>query len=78
MRYLVGLLCLTGFAGLFLYWFNKPVYVMENPTRVEDLVDDLKAVEKAILRIGPLYQYRIEPDGTLEIKLNNQWLRLRY
>jgi len=75
MKCLIGLFCL---AGLFLYWFNKPAYVMENPIRVEDLVDNLKAVEKAVLRMGPLYQYRIEPDGTLEIKLNNQWLRLRY
>jgi hypothetical protein len=65
------------FALLF-NWYNKPTYVQENTCAIEDLVDNPDDVLKATNKMGPMYNYIVEADGTLKVKLNDEWLKLRY
>ena len=66
--------------ALMLAWFAWTEYgwgncVAHNPNGVELASDRL---EKAMLKMGPEYYYDLYPDGTLKVKLNGKWLRLRY
>ena len=65
---------------LFMNWYNKPAYVQENNCSIEDLVnqEDIEKIEKAINKMGPYYQYIIETDGALKVKVDKQWLILKY
>lgn len=60
-------------------WINAPVCVVKNQCSVDDLVDDMDALNKAISKMGPLYNYVISPDGDLFVnKGDGKWLKLRY
>jgi len=72
------LILLTCLIGLFTWWYNKPAYIQENNCSIEDIVGDPKNMEKAINEMGPYYQYIIETDGTLRIKVDKEWLILKY
>lgn len=64
--------------ALFTWWYEKPVYVQQNPCTIQDLVDDPELIETAVKKMGPKYQYRVHPDGTLKVKLDEEWLVLKY
>jgi hypothetical protein len=75
------LIVLTLLASLCIRWYNEPAYVQENNCGILDLVSsqELKAIEKAYEKMGPLYQYTIDPDGTLRVNTGNgRWLKLNY
>jgi len=65
---------------LFMDWYNTDSYSQYNPCTLEDLVnqEDIEKIEKAINKMGPYHQYRLYPDGTLKVKVDKQWLVLRY
>lgn len=65
--------------ALFMHWFNEPTYVQHNTCTIEDLVDNPEAVDKAILKMGPMYQYTISANGTLKVNRGDgRWLTLKY
>ena len=35
-------------------------------------------IKRAMIKMGPLYDYKLYPDGTLKVKIKSQWLKLRY
>jgi hypothetical protein len=49
-------------------WLNLLYPVQKNHCTVYDLVDDPAAMERAILKMGPLYNYTISPDGPVKGK----------
>ena len=62
-------------------WYNEPIYVQHNDCDILDIVSpsNLKSIEKAYNKMGPLYQYTIDPDGTLRVnKGDGKWLKLKY
>ena len=60
-------------------WLNLQYPVQKNHCTVYDLVDDPAAMERAILKMGPLYNYTVSPDGTLKVnKGDDNWLVLNY
>ena len=42
------------------------------------VVDPDSPIERACRKMGPGYDYRLWPDGRLEVFLNGKWLKLRY
>ena len=61
-----------------LYWYNIPTYIQPNDCKIEDIADP-ERIEKAILKMGPYYNYTIDPDGTLKVnKGDGKWLILKY
>lgn len=65
--------------ALFIHWFNEPAYVQQNKCKIEDLVENPEDINKAILKMGPMYQYTISPDGTLKVNRGDgRWLTLKY
>lgn len=66
------------FVLAFWHWYSAPSYVVKNDLGIEDLVVNPENMERAIQKMGPYYQYRIEPDGTLRVQLNDKWLVLKY
>jgi len=60
----------------FIYYYNKPSYVIENNYTLEK--KDIEKIEKSVNKMGPYYQYIVNPDGTLKVKINNKWLLLKY
>lgn len=74
-----GTLCLTSIAcfaiGIWVgSWLYTSDYAVETNT-CEVVPDDIKA---AIYIMGPGYQYRLHPDGQLEVCLDGKWLNLNY
>jgi hypothetical protein len=65
------------FALLF-HWYNKPAYVEVNNCVIEDIVDNPDDVIKATNKMGPMRNYIIEPNGTLRVKVDGEWLKLKY
>ena len=61
-----------------IHWYNKPTYVIENNCSIEDIVSVPEAIERATRKMGPYYQYIVETDGTLKVKLDNKWRHLKY
>ena len=60
-------------------WINAPVCAVRNRCSIEDLVDDMDAFNKAISKMGPYYNYIINPEGDLFVnKGDGKWLKLRY
>ena len=60
-------------------WINAPVSAVRNQCSVEDLVDDMDALNEAISKMGPYYNYIINPEGDLFVnKGDGKWLKLRY
>jgi len=60
-------------------WYNEPVYAQPNPCKLEDLVDDVNAVNKAVRRMGPYYSYSISPTGVLKVNIGDgKWSVLNY
>ena len=79
MWYRCILIILALLFSIFVRWYNEPTYVQENTCTITDLVDNPKAIEKATLRMGPSYNYMIDPDGTLRVNTGNgKWLKLKY
>lgn len=64
---------------IFACWYNEPAYVQRNTCKIENLVDNPEALEKAIRNMGSGYNYTISPDGTLRVnKGDGVWLILKY
>jgi hypothetical protein len=73
------LITLLILVGAIIGWVNKPAYVHKNHCTVDDLVEDREAMDKAIHKMGPYYQYTISPDGTLRVdRGDGKWLILHY
>jgi len=70
IKYIIILI--VGCLGV--YWYQIDVYV--EPGVSCGLV--AKDIRLAMVKMGPGKQYRLFPDGTLQVKVENQWLRLRY
>jgi len=46
---------------------------------INDLVDNIEALERAYRKVGPLYSYTIDPDGTLRVdRGDGKPLKVRY
>ena len=61
------------------FWYDTPVYVQDNPCKLEDLVEDTLSLERAMTKMGPYYNYMISPDGKLFVnKGDGKWLILKY
>lgn len=74
-RYLIFFLVPALFIICFIIWWNMEIYVTESVV-AEVTPDNIKA---AIFKMGPGYNYRVLPDGTLQVdKGDGKWLRLRY
>ena len=74
-----GIMCLISCVILFgIMYFGEdyffPSYTVETNT-CEVVPDNIKA---AIYIMGPGYQYRLHPDGKLEVWLDGKWLNLNY
>jgi hypothetical protein len=77
MRYIIIVITLS--LSIFIHWYNEPAYVQDNPLTIEELVDDVEAIDKAALKMGPYYNYVIEPDGTLKVNTGDgKELTLKY
>jgi beta-lactam-binding protein with PASTA domain len=77
IRYAIIILILLF--SIFVRWYQEPSYIQENQCTIEDLVDDIEALEKAMLKMGPLYQYTVDTDGTLRVNRgDNKLLKVRY
>lgn len=62
-------------------WYNTPVYVQHNTCTIEDIVKDpvRTRMEKAMVNMGPYYNYIISPEEELFInKGDGKWLTLKY
>ena len=69
LKYLIlAILLILG-----IYWYQNPMYVQPGPGFVAS-----DNIERAMLRMGPGKTYRVLPGGRLQVKVNGQWLRLRY
>jgi hypothetical protein len=78
-RYIIITLALLF--SILVRWYQEPAYVQHNDCTILDLVsqDELKAIEKAYNKVGPLYSYTIDPDGTLRVdRGDGKPLRVRY
>jgi len=76
-RYAIIILILLF--SIFVRWYQEPSYIQENQCTIEDLVDDIEALEKATLKMGPLYQYTVDTDGTLRVNRgDDKLLKVRY
>lgn len=63
----------------FVSWYHQPSYVKPNPCTIEDLVDTPEAIDNACQKMGPLYNYTIDPDGTLRVdRGDGKLLKVRY
>ena len=75
---LILILCIGMSLGIW-NWMNAPMYAVYNQCSVEDLVEDMDGLNKAISKMGPYYQYEILPDGTLKVNRGDgKWLILKY
>lgn len=70
---MIKYIALLLFGILLIIWWNTPVYVAPGHGQVAPL-----PIKKAILKMGPYYDYRLLPDKTLQVQLNGKWRRLRY
>lgn len=60
-------------------WYNEPAYAQYNTCKLEDLVDDTNAVDRAVRKMGPYYNYSISPDGVLKVNTGDgKWSILKY
>jgi hypothetical protein len=74
----VFILCISISISMY-NWINAPVSAVRNQCSVEDLVDDMDALNEAISKMGPYYNYIISPEGDLFVnKGDGKWLKLRY
>jgi len=64
-RYII--IILTLLLSILVRWYQEPAYVQENQCTINDLVDNIEALERAYRKVGPLYSYTIDPDGTLRV-----------
>ena len=72
------LICIGVFWGMW-SWLNAPVSAVRNQCSVEDLVDDMDALNEAISKMGPYHNYIIDPKGNLFVNRGDgKWLKLRY
>ena len=74
--YLIKTILLSGLllsVLLIFDWWMDDCYVTSNTCEVVPY--EIKA---AMQNMGPLYEYRLHPDGTLEVCLDGEWLRLKY
>ncbi len=77
MRYIIIISMLL--LSIYVRWYQEPSYVQENSCIINDLVDDIKSLERACNKMGPLYNYTIDPDGTLRVdKGDGKPLKVRY
>ena len=75
------LIVLALLIALCVHWYNTPIYIQNNDCDILDIVSpkDLKAIDKTTIKMGPLYQYTIDPDGTLRVNTGDgRWLKLNY
>jgi len=57
----------------------RPAFSTENLERAENKKLDFSKIEKVCRKVGPYYDYRIFPDGTLQVnKGDGKWLNVRY
>jgi hypothetical protein len=71
-------LCIGVLSGVW-NWLDAPVCVVKNECSVEDLVDDMDALNKAISKMGPYYNYVITAEGDLLVnKGDGKFLKLKY
>ncbi len=72
LAYLLITLMLAWTAWIEYGWGNC---VAHNPNGAMVAAPEIK---RAMQKMGPWYEYRLFPSGVLEVKLNGQWLKLRY
>jgi secreted protein with Ig-like and vWFA domain len=75
------LMVLALLIALCVRWYNTPIYIQKNDCDILDIVSpkDLKAMEKACTKMGPLYQYTVDPDGTLKVNTGDgNCMKLNY
>ena len=73
MNVMIKYAIITALLACGVYWYSIDVCVQPGVAQVCPA-----KIKAAIYRMGPGKQYRLFPDGTLQVKVENQWLNLRY
>ena len=70
---IIAMILLTNKAEAVYDVWTRPIYAQENNYQAE-VTPEMKA---AILKMGPLKNYRITSGGRLEVMQGNRWLELK-
>jgi len=58
--------------GLLIGWWNQDIYVQSGMAELAP-----PDVRRAMLKMGPMKNYRVLPGGQLQVEVSGEWLNLR-
>ena len=58
--------------GLCIAWWNQDIYIQSRPAKLAP-----EHIKRAMLKMGPGKNYRILPNGKLQVEVKGEWLNLR-